>query len=527
MKTKRSNPFRLDPTRSITTRLFFSRGITRIFSSLRGAIVNLIVNEDILGLKSDLPNIVLHEPTTNAEYTYASTQVNIVDKEMLNRIKQIQDSIDPSDIIKLEDEPHITVRYGLFDQPRMIDGVKSLIQGYGEVTAKVKDLSLFNTEEADVLKFAVESRQLREMNERLKLLPNYQTYDYNPHLTVAYLKKGTGQKYVTEQSTTTLTFDTLHYSESDGTKTPIALTPTDNKKWKYLSKANAVEEFDKWVEDKIKQTILSPTQANKWQNFIQKGFNKGAARAFDDTSKARKEIAKDSLRGVGFTEGRREQFIRQTLSKPTAINKLKLLQQRALSDVKGMANDLLTKAKRTLTDGLVKGLNPTDIALSLSKVLRISESRAKTIAFTELVRAHADGQLEAMEQLGVKEVGVAVEWSTTATPCKLCQPLEGIVLTIEEAKGMIPRHPRCCCAFSPANVGESEEEKQHQIRSKYRIDQAIAKSRRLSDQKDWKPYIPIARSRPKPTVNVLLDCDCSGMERFTKLLESVSTNDRE
>ncbi len=364
MKTKRLNPLRLDPTRSITARLFFSRGLTNLFSQLRGAITSLIVKNDTLGLRNDLPSIQIHDTTTN-------------------------------------------------------------------------------------------------------------------------------------------------------------------KKWKYLSQADAVDEFDKWVKDKIKQTILSPAQANKWTNFIQKGFNKGAARAFDNTSKARKQVAKDSLRGVGFTEGRREQFIRQTLSKPTTINKLKLLQQRALSDVKGMADDLLTKAKRTLTDGLVKGLNPTDIALSLSKVLRISEARAKSIAFTELVRAHADGQLEAMEQLGVKEVGVAVEWSTTATPCKLCQPLQGIILTIEEAKGMIPRHVRCMCAFTPANVGEDKEEKKQQIRGKYRIDQAIKRSQNRSDQKGWKPYVPIARSRPKPTVNILLECDCSGMERFTKLLESVSTNDRE
>lgn len=38
--------------------------------------------------------------------------------------------------------------------------------------------------------------------------------------------------------------------------------------------------------------------------------------------------------------------------------------------------------------------------------------------------------------------------------CPLCQPLESVVLKIEEARGAIPRHPSCRCSFVPANVGE-------------------------------------------------------------------------
>jgi len=38
--------------------------------------------------------------------------------------------------------------------------------------------------------------------------------------------------------------------------------------------------------------------------------------------------------------------------------------------------------------------------------------------------------------------------------CELCAPLEGIVLKVSEARGMLPRHPNCRCCFIPANVGE-------------------------------------------------------------------------
>lgn len=77
-------------------------------------------------------------------------------------------------------------------------------------------------------------------------------------------------------------------------------------------------------------------------------------------------------------------------------------------------------------------------------------------------RAYAEGQLEALEQLGVAEVGVEVEWlvsglgSTKAgypSPCPQCAPMAGKVFKIAEARGLIPLHPRCKCAWAP-HVGD-------------------------------------------------------------------------
>lgn len=291
-----------------------------------------------------------------------------------------------------------------------------------------------------------------------------------------------------------------------------------NKRWKYTTQDQAVLEFEKWLNVQVDKHLLSLPEADKWGKFIGKGFEKGASRAFDDTDKKTRKAALDSIRGYGFVEGKREQFLRLTLSKPSAIEKLRVLQNRALSDVKGMTDDFKAKTKRILTDGLVKGWNPSQIATEIAKVNRISLHRAKTIAYTELVRAHAEGQLEALEQLGVKEVGVAVEWSTTANPCKLCQPLGGIVLTIAEARGMIPRHVNCRCAWTPANVAEDIDERKKQKRGKYKIDKAIKQSEKREGETNWGPAKDIARERPKPIINV--GC-CEHMTTFAKLLEKI------
>lgn len=293
---------------------------------------------------------------------------------------------------------------------------------------------------------------------------------------------------------------------------PTEMIPEDfhthaalNTRWKYKSQSEAAEQFDQWLKGKLSIGPLSEPQKEKWKAFIQKGFEKGASRAFDDTTAARKKSALDSLRGVGFVEGRREQFIRQSISTATASEKLRLLEQRALSELKGMTEEIRTKAKRTIIDGLVRGQNPKEIAAKLQTVLDVSKGRAETIAYTELVRAHADGQLEAMEQLGVAEVGVAVEWNAREGACPMCTPMEGVVLSIGEAKGMIPRHPRCMCAFVPANIGEDKSEKKAQKRGKYKITKAITQSQKrqfksTGEVSDWGPNKPITKKRPESTV---------------------------
>jgi len=55
------------------------------------------------------------------------------------------------------------------------------------------------------------------------------------------------------------------------------------------------------------------------------------------------------------------------------------------------------------------------------------------------------------------------EWQTAGDErvCPLCEPLDGTVMTIEEARGLIPRHPNCRCMWVPANVGEKVDKKRH------------------------------------------------------------------
>jgi SPP1 gp7 family putative phage head morphogenesis protein len=134
-----------------------------------------------------------------------------------------------------------------------------------------------------------------------------------------------------------------------------------------------------------------------------------------------------------------------------------------------------TQLSRILANGLLQGSSPYEIAREMTKTISgLSNSRAMSIARTETIAAHAEAQLNAFKELGIKEVGLKVEWSTAGDElvCPQCEPLEGIVLTIDEARGLIPLHANCRCMWIPAEVGE---DKTGQLWGKKR-DTAILKS---------------------------------------------------
>lgn len=519
----------LDPTRSIVERKSFQRETRKRFRALRLALDSLIGSQDALGLR----------PIQNQAYSYASTQVEITDANTLKEFGSLQKTLDVDDVLKYEDTPHITVRYGLFDQPHMFESVRAAVQGAGYAVAMFLHLAVFEQEEQDVLVFDVESSKLVALSDTLKMLPNFDKFWlYHPHMTVAYLKKGTGKKYITQTPLNgkILVFDTLYFSDANGKKRPISLNgppytiaPTLNKRWAFKTQDEKVQEFEKWLREQVRKELMSESEMNRWRRYINRGFDKGANRAFNEVSRGsgrgtRAKRIMDASRAATFTEGEREQFLRTTLARASAIEKIKTLQANALSEVRGLSEDLVNRGRRVVVDGLTRNQSPREIAERLSSVLRVSEGRARTIANTELVRAHAEGQLQALEELGIAEVGVAVEWDTTKGACAACAPLDGVVLKVSEAKGMIPRHPNCKCAFKVANVGETKEERKNQKRSKTKIDRAIKKSQtEQGDGAEWGPNKTISKVRPASPISNS-NCQCTATQSelsFSNILKGL------
>lgn len=99
-----------------------------------------------------------------------------------------------------ENNPHVTLLYG-FKSDVTYETIEPLLSELKPIDIYVKGISIFNSNpEYDVVKFDVElTSELKATREVFEKLPHVKMFDeYRPHITIAYVKAGEGQKYVKE-----------------------------------------------------------------------------------------------------------------------------------------------------------------------------------------------------------------------------------------------------------------------------------------------------------------------------------------
>lgn len=135
---------------------------------------------------------ILHEILTEgAKFGYVKLELDP------SSLKEFQDQInkDDLDVKGFETDPHVTLLYGLHAEVTD-QQVKEKLDPITFSTVSGKNVSLF-TGNQEVLKFDAEGAGLIEANEALKTLPYTSDFpEFHPHITIAFLKKGMGQKYV-------------------------------------------------------------------------------------------------------------------------------------------------------------------------------------------------------------------------------------------------------------------------------------------------------------------------------------------
>lgn len=287
---------------------------------------------------------------------------------------------------------------------------------------------------------------------------------YDPSRTTMIVRKYIAEMRARFRVFTKAVVDLVAREDAFGLKHMVVMT-----RWMPLSNDKKLEEFREWLA--TQEPTITGTPDNIWMGkYIEEAYRKGATRTFDEVRHP--ELAER----MDFYAGTRGEFLRSAFGAPAAIEKVNLLAMRNYTDLRGVTDAMSNQMARALADGMAIGLSPHEVARQMSKTIAgIERTRAEVIARTETIRAHAEGQLDAMKRLGVEEVGVMVEWSTTGDDrvCSQCADMEGVVLKVDEAHNLIPRHPNCRCVFIPANVGE---DRSGQKRSKADIEAAFKKS---------------------------------------------------
>ena len=121
-------------------------------------------------------------------------------------IKDIHNKLDPNDIYKddtdnkhsygIEKDTHVTV-VPCMDNDVNIDDIKKLLEPLDKYKIYLTNISKFDNDKYDVLKCDVASMALFKTNaDILKKFKSHSEYkEYNPHVTIAYTKKGIADNF--------------------------------------------------------------------------------------------------------------------------------------------------------------------------------------------------------------------------------------------------------------------------------------------------------------------------------------------
>ena len=205
---------------------------------------------------------------------------------------------------------------------------------------------------------------------------------------------------------------------------------------------------------------LGTSVESAWSNvYIQDSYERGVKRARYELNKAGFDVPPINQTG-GITA---------SLSAPIHADRVGLLFTRVYSEMNGITNAMDQQISRVLAQGIIDGDNPRLLARKLNAVIKgyklgdlgitdtlgrfiPAERRAETLARTEIIRAHAEAQLVEYGNW-TDEVRIKAEWATAGDNrvCERCASREGQVMTIDQARGMIPLHPNCRCIWLPFN----------------------------------------------------------------------------
>ena len=169
----------------------------------------------------------------NIDYDFSSTQFDIP-KNIAAELKAwTKENVDVDDIYVseetpgLEDEIHVTVKFGLHTEDPEV--VRKVVEGFGSFDITLGKVSRFANPDKpfDVVKVEVQGDDLHELNSLISdKLENTDSFpEYKPHITLAYVKKGTNRELSGGDilSDKKIRVNEITFSAKNGEKTKITL----------------------------------------------------------------------------------------------------------------------------------------------------------------------------------------------------------------------------------------------------------------------------------------------------------------
>lgn len=186
-------------------------------------------------------------------------------------------------------------------------------------------------------------------------------------------------------------------------------------------------------------TPFATAASNSWMNvYIDTAYQRGI------------QTAAMQMRAAGATVSNR--WIDAAFNQPIHADRVALIYTRNYNELKGITDAMDQKISRVLAEGLANGDGALELADAIMEAVdSIGEVRAEMLARTEVIAAHAEGQLNSFDEAGIEGVNLMAEWATAGDDavCPECDDKQGEEMSIDDARGEIPLHPNCRCAWLP------------------------------------------------------------------------------
>jgi SPP1 gp7 family putative phage head morphogenesis protein len=231
---------------------------------------------------------------------------------------------------------------------------------------------------------------------------------------------------------------------------PTIFQAAPERAWDFPTEAAMLVAFLGWLDRQIDTEILEVdtregtqvTQHRHWQDtFLRQAYLTGIL------------AARRQLQRAGVPIDMESQLFGGLLTIPMHAQRLDLLTVHAFEDLQGITAAMRQAISRAAATGLAQEASPEPLATELSApIAAIGARRAEQLARTGVIAAVAEAVLTEAQRHGVDAVRVEPEYIFTTVAdsrvCPRCSALEGKTFSISKARGMIPQHSGCRCAWS-------------------------------------------------------------------------------
>lgn len=220
-----------------------------------------------------------------------------------------------------------------------------------------------------------------------------------------------------------------------------------NKRFEFTTDQAKIAAFRSWLEDEINRQLFDGSlsdsydrAADRWwgKTFVNIAYRRGLLNAVNAIKRAGGTVADSYIMGA-MTRGQH-------------VEVLDKIYTRAFDQLRGISTEMSNQIGQVLAEGLAGGRHSSQIAEDLAdRVDKIGITRARLIARTEVISAYNEAELNSFEDAGLEGVLIEPEWVTAGDSqvCPKCEEASRRSYTIQEARGLIPLHPNCRCAWAP------------------------------------------------------------------------------